>query len=572
MKYSQSLIPTLKETPAEAEVISHQLMLRAGMIRKLASGIYTWLPLGLRILRKVERIVRQEMDAAGALELLMPGVQPADLWQESGRWEHYGPELLRFQDRHQHAYCLAPTHEEVITDLVRREIRSYRDMPLNLYQIQTKFRDEIRPRFGVMRAREFIMKDAYSFDADEESSAASYKLMHDAYSRIFERLGLRFSVVEADSGAIGGSFSHEFMVLADTGEDAIASCTVCAWAANLEKAEVKAPGGGRPQPAASPAQVDTPGAHTVEEVAAFLKVAPSQIAKTLIYLADGQPVAAMLRGDRQLNEVKLKNLTGAADLVLAPPAVIQEVSGGPMGFTGPVGLKIPIFVDHELYLQAELVVGANQADAHLTGVHAGRDVAQGKAADLRVIEPGDPCPRCGGKIAFARGIEVGHIFRLGTKYSQALGANYLDAQGESRPIIMGCYGIGVTRIVAAAIEQGHDEAGTIFPLAIAPYSVAVLPLALEGEAWQVAQELHDALTARGIDVLLDDRDLRPGVKFKDADLMGVPLRVVVGTKGLKQGAVELKERAGGEVQMLPVAEAADTLTRLVQEGGGQPLL
>ncbi|RJX36552.1 MAG: proline--tRNA ligase [Desulfarculus sp.] len=572
MKYSQSLIPTLKETPAEAEVISHQLMLRAGMIRKLASGIYTWLPLGLRILRKVERIVRQEMDAAGALELLMPGVQPADLWRESGRWEHYGAELLRFQDRHQHDYCLAPTHEEVITDLVRREVRSYRDLPLNLYQIQTKFRDEIRPRFGVMRAREFIMKDAYSFDATEESSAASYRAMHDAYSRIFERLGLRFSVVEADSGAIGGSFSHEFMVLADTGEDAIASCTACAWAANLEKAEVRLQGGVRPGPEAEPAQVATPGAHTVEEVAAFLQVPPSRVAKTLIYLADGKPVAAMLRGDRQLNEVKLKNVTGAAELALAPAAVIQEVSGGPVGFTGPLGLKIPIYVDQELYHQPALVVGANQADAHLTGLHAGRDVAQGRQADLRVIEPGDLCPRCGGEIGFARGIEVGHIFRLGTKYSQALGASYLDAQGESRPIIMGCYGIGVTRIVAAAIEQGHDEAGAIFPLAIAPFSVAVLPLALEGEAWEVAQRLHEDLLARGLDVLLDDRDLRPGVKFKDADLMGIPLRVVVGNKGLKQGAVELKERAGGEVRMLPVSQAAEDLAQMVRAGGGQPLL
>jgi prolyl-tRNA synthetase len=569
MKFSQSFIPTLKETPAEAEVISHQLMLRAGMIRKLSSGIYTWLPLGLRVLRKVERIVRQEMDAAGAQELLMPAVQPADLWQESGRWEHYGKELLRFKDRHVHEYCLAPTHEEVITDLIRGEIRSYRDMPLNLYQIQTKFRDEIRPRFGVMRAREFIMKDAYSFDADEDTSADSYRLMHDAYSKVFERLGLRFSVVEADSGAIGGSFSHEFMVLADTGEDAIASCTKCDWAANLEKAEVVLPSGDNPGPVEEIAEVETPGAHTVEEVAAFLKVKPAQVAKTLVYLADGKPVAAMVRGDRQLNETKLKNHLEVNELELAPASVIEEVSGGPVGFTGPVGLSIPILVDQELYFLGAMVVGANKADAHLTGVNAGRDLGGGQQADLRLVEPGDPCPRCAGEIEFARGIEVGHIFRLGTKYSQALGASYLDAEGESRPIIMGCYGIGVSRIVAAAIEQGHDDWGIILPLAIAPFSVGLLPMKQEGEAWDVANQLYDELRALGVDVLLDDRDLRAGVKFKDADLIGIPLRVVVGPKGLKDGQIELKPR-GGEMQMLPLEGAAQALADMASAGGGQP--
>jgi prolyl-tRNA synthetase len=570
MRFSQAFIPTLKETPAEAEVVSHQLMLRAGMIRKLASGVYTWLPLGLRTLRKVERIVRQEMDAAGARELLMPGVQPAELWQESGRWEHYGRELLRFKDRHDHDYCLAPTHEEVITDLIRREVRSYRDMPLNLYQFQTKFRDEVRPRFGVMRSREFIMKDGYSFDPDDESSASSYQAMHQAYSAIFNRLGLNFAVVEADSGAIGGSFSHEFMVLADTGEDAIASCS-CGWAANFEKAQVAPPQGEAPQAAAEIAQVDTPGAHTVEEVAAFLKVSPAQVAKTLVYLADGKPVAAMVRGDRQLNEIKLKNLIGAAELELAPAWVIQEVSGGPVGFTGPVGLSIPVYADQELYMAEALVVGANQGDAHLTGVHLGRDVADATRADLRIIEPGDPCPRCGKEPTFARGIEVGHIFRLGTKYSQAMGAEYLDAEGQSRPIIMGCYGIGVTRIVAAAIEQGHDDWGIIFPLAIAPYSVAVLPLANDGEVMETAAKLYDDLTAAGVDVLLDDRDLRPGVKFKDADLIGIPLRVVVGAKGLKEGAVELKHRLSGDVDMVPVAEAAERLVQMVRRGGGRSL-
>ena len=570
MRFSQAFIPTLKETPAEAEVVSHQLMLRAGMIRKLASGVYTWLPLGLRTLRKVERIIREEMDAAGARELLMPGVQPAELWQESGRWEHYGRELLRFKDRHDHDYCLAPTHEEVITDLIRREVRSYRDMPLNLYQFQTKFRDEIRPRFGVMRSREFIMKDGYSFDTDDQSSAASYRVMHQAYSAVFNRLGLEFAVVEADSGAIGGSFSHEFMVLADTGEDAIASCQ-CGWAANFEKAEVASPLGEAPHAAAEIASVDTPGAHTVEEVAAFLKVSPSQIAKTLVYLADGKPVAAMVRGDRQLNEIKLKNLIGAAELELAPASVILEVSGGPVGFTGPVGLSIPIYVDQELYLAEALVVGANQTDAHLTGVHLGRDVASATKADLRVIEPGDPCPRCGQEPVFARGIEVGHIFRLGTKYSQAMGAEFLDAEGQSRPIIMGCYGIGVTRIVAAAIEQGHDKWGIIFPLAIAPYSVAILPMAVDGEVLEAAEKLYSDLSAAGIDVLMDDRDLRPGVKFKDADLIGIPLRVVVGAKGLKEGAVELKHRQSGDVDMIPVDQAAARLMDMVRQGGGRPL-
>jgi prolyl-tRNA synthetase len=569
MLYSQTLIPTLKETPSEAEVISHQLMLRAGFIRKLAAGIYTWLPMGLRVLRKVERIVRREMDAAGARELLMPGVQPADLWQESGRWEHYGRELLRFKDRHDHDFCLAPTHEEVITDLVRHEIRSYRDMPLNLYQVQTKFRDEIRPRFGVMRAREFLMKDAYSFDVDEAASATSYKIMYEAYKAIFDRLGLRYSVVEADSGSIGGSFSHEFMVLAETGEDDIVSCVACDYAANLEKAQLAARQGEPPEPTAAVTEVATPGAHTVEQVAAFLKVAPVDIAKTMIYLADGQPVAAMVRGDREVNEVKLKNLTGAAELVLATPAAIVETTGGPVGFSGPLGLAMPVYVDQELALAAALVVGGNKKDTHLTGLHVGRDLPQARQADLRNAAADDPCPRCGGGLSFARGIEVGHVFRLGTKYSDALGATFLDAEGQAKPIVMGCYGIGVSRIVAAAIEQGHDEAGIIFPLAIAPVSVAVLPMATDGEVWDAAKQLHDGLWAAGVDALLDDRDLRPGVKFKDSDLLGVPLRLVVGKKGLAQGAVELKSRAGGEVEMVPLAQAVERVAGLAAAGGAQ---
>ncbi|MBI4797171.1 MAG: proline--tRNA ligase [Desulfarculus sp.] len=572
MLFSRTLIPTLKETPAEAEVISHQLMLRAGFIRKLAAGIYTWLPLGYRVLRKVEAIVRQEMDRAGAQEMLMPGVQPAELWQESGRWEHYGRELLRFIDRHDHAFCLAPTHEEVITDLVRREVRSYRDMPLNLYQIQTKFRDEIRPRFGIMRAREFLMKDAYSFDVDEETSAESYRQMHAAYRAVFDRLGLRYRAVEADTGSIGGSFSHEFMVLAATGEDDIASCTACDYGANVEKAEVKLPAGEPAAPSQEIQSVATPKAHTVEAVAKFLGVPASAVAKTLIYVADGQPVAACVRGDRELNEIKFKNLLGANEVFLASPEMIAEVTGGPLGFSGPLGLAIPIYADQELYREAALVVGANQADTHLTGLNLQRDVPAAKQADLRSVVVGDPCPRCAaGTITLDRGIEVGHIFRLGTKYSEALGANYLDAEGLSKPIVMGCYGIGVSRIVAAAIEQGNDLNGVIFPLAIAPFSVAVLPMSTSGQAWDEALRLYQELTAAGVDVLLDDRDLRPGVKFKDGDLLGIPYRLVVGEKGLKTGQVEFKHRASGQVEMLPLNEAVAQVVNLVRTGGGQSL-
>ena len=571
MRFSRTLIPTLKETPAEAEVISHQLMLRAGYIRKLAAGIYTWLPLGYRVLRKVERIVRQEMDRAGAQEILMPGVQPAELWQESGRWDFYGKELLRFKDRHDHEFCLAPTHEEVVTDLIRREVRSYRDLPLNLYQIQTKFRDEIRPRFGVMRAREFLMKDAYSFDVDEATSIASYENMRRAYRAIFDRLGLKYSMVEADSGAIGGSYSHEFMVLAATGEDDIVSCGRCDYAANLEKAAVAPPQGEPPAPVRETEVVSTPGAHTVQQVAEFLGVDADKVAKTLIYLADGQPVAAVVRGDRELNEVKLKNLVGAAEVFLADPETIQKVTGGPLGFSGPVGLTIPVLVDLELHQEAALVAGANAADSHVVGMHLGLDVPQGRMADLRAAAPGDACPRCGGGLNFARGIEVGHIFRLGAKYSQALGATFLDAEGATQTIIMGCYGIGVSRIVAAAIEQGHDDNGMILPLAIAPFAVAVLPMAASGPAAETAERLYGELMAAGVDAIIDDRDLRPGVKFKDGDLVGIPLRLVVGDKGLKNGQVELKNRASGEVEMVAVDQAVARVAELAAQGGGQAL-
>ena len=472
MLFSRMLIPTLKETPAEAEAISHKLLLRAGMIRKVTSGIYNYLPLGRKVLAKVERIVREEMDRAGAQEVLMPAVQPAELWQESGRWGVYGKELLRFMDRHERDYCFGPTHEEVITDLVRRDVHSYRQLPLNLYQVQTKFRDEIRPRFGLIRSREFIMKDGYSFHKSETGAEACYQDMYDAYKRIFERCGLKFKVVEADSGPIGGSYSHEFMVLADTGEDLVVSCNSCDYAANLEKAEVpldlQAPGA----PVGDQELVATPGVRTVEEVAAFLKVAPKDIVKTLIYETERGPVAILIRGDHEVNEVKVKNLLGVTDLTLASLIRVQELTGAEAGFAGPVGLKIPIYADQAVVRMNAMITGANQDNHHLRRVHPQRDFKITQAADLRNVTDQDPCPRCRGKLTFLRGIEVGHIFKLGTKYSKALKAVYLDQDGAEQYIYMGCYGIGVSRIVAAAIEQGNDANGIIFPMALAPVQVA----------------------------------------------------------------------------------------------------
>ena len=560
MKFSRFFMPTLKETPADAEVVSHQLMLRAGYIRKLATGIFTWLPMGIRVLKKVENIVRQGMDRAGSLETLMPSVQPAEIWQESGRWTFYGKELLRFNDRHDHEYCMGPTHEEVVTDIIRREVRSYRDMPLNLYQIQTKFRDEVRPRFGVMRAREFLMKDAYSFDVDDEASAVSYWQMHDAYQAIFQHLGLEFKVVEADSGAIGGSFSHEFMVLANTGEDLIATCTACSYAVNVEKAAFASPEAAPgEQKMEEVSRLATPGAHTIAEVSKYLKKQAHDFAKTLIYLADGKPVAALVRGDRELNEIKLKNMLGVADLMLAAPKAIMELSNGPLGFSGPVGLDMPVYADNELQKSPSLIVGANAQDAHLGGVNLMRDVKNITWADLRLVAEGDLCPKCGGALAFARGIEVGHIFRLGSKYSESMGAGYLNSEGVSLPVVMGCYGIGVSRIVAAAIEQGHDENGIILPPSLAPFSVVVMPMALEGAAWDTALSIYEELLGQGVDAALDDRDLRPGFKFKDSDLIGIPYRLVVGPKGLEKNQVELKDRKSGEVQWLDKDKAVESI-------------
>lgn len=564
MKFSRFFMPTLKETPADAEVVSHQLMLRAGYIRKLSTGIFTWLPVGLKVLKKVENIVREEMNRAGALEVFMPSVQPAEVWESSGRWTFYGKELLRFKDRHGHPYCLGPTHEEVVTDIARREIRSYRDMPINLYQIQSKFRDEVRPRFGIMRAREFLMKDAYSFDTNEETSAASYRIMHEAYSRAFTRLGLKFKIVEADSGAIGGSFSHEFMVLANTGEDLIAACSACDYAANVEKAGFAAqPAHGSAALLREIVKVDTPNAHTIEEVAALMKQPPQAFAKTLIYLADGKPVAAMVRGNRELNEIKLKNILNAAELVLAAPKAIFELTGGPLGFSGPIGLSIPVYADSELSDMASIITGANAKDLHLDGVNLKRDVPNAIITGLRMVAEGDLCPNCGGAFSFARGIEVGHIFRLGTKYSESMGAEYLNQEGESKPIVMGCYGIGVSRIVAAAIEQGHDENGIILPVALAPFTVVVMPMALTGPAYDTALKIYEKLIASGVDAALDDRDLRPGIKFKDSDLLGIPHRLVVGPKGLEKNQVELKERISGETRWLELDKAVEEILSLI---------
>jgi prolyl-tRNA synthetase len=555
MFYSKLLIPTLKENPAEAEAVSHRLLLRAGMIRKLTSGIYNFLPLGLRVLRKVERVVREEMNLAGAQEVLLPAVQPGELWQESGRWQIYGKELLRFKDRHGRDYCFGPTHEEVITDLVRREVQSYRQLPLNLYQIQMKFRDEMRPRFGLIRGREFLMKDGYSFHADEADAEVCYQAMYDAYNHIFQRCGLRFKTVEADTGPIGGSFSHEFMVLADTGEDLLASCLACDYAANLEKAEVvmAAANPGAAPAAAGPEAVTTPNVRTVEEVAAFLKITPQEIIKTLIYETEKGPVAALIRGDHEVNEVKVKNLLGVMDLTLAGAGKVKELTGAEVGFAGPVGLNLPIYADQAVAVLAAAVTGANKTDQHLVRVNPQRDITITQVADLRTVTAQDPCPRCSGSLEILRGIEVGHIFKLGIKYSKALKTVFLDETGQEQFIFMGCYGIGVSRIVAAAIEQGNDDQGMIWPMALAPVQVGLIPINLNDTATkEKALELNRAMEEAGIEVLMDDRDERPGVKFKDCDLLGIPLRVVVGPKTLAAGNAEVRHRRSGETIMVPL--------------------
>lgn len=574
MRHSKVLIPTLREDPAEAEIVSHRLMMRAGMIRKISAGIYNYLPVGLRVLSKIEKIVKEEMESAGAQEVLLPALQPAELWQETGRWQQYGKELMRLKDRHDRDFCLGPTHEEVITDLVRREVKSYRQLPINLYQVQTKFRDEIRPRFGLMRGREFIMKDAYSFDADPEGAKESYRKMYDAYHKIFKRLGLRFRAVEADTGLIGGSSSHEFMVLAQTGEEGIASCTACDYAANVERAEVKAvPSPASPAGQALPLEkVSTPGKKSVEEVSAFLKAAPTQVLKTLIYLADGRPVAALVRGDHQVNEIKVKRLLGISDLVLADPAAVEKATGGPSGFSGPVGLKeIEVIADLSVEGRSDWVIGANEKDTHYLHAAPGRDFSAGRFADVRNAVAGDACPRCGQSLAIDRGIEVGHVFMLGTKYSEAMKATFLDQKGEERLFVMGCYGIGVSRIMAASIEQNHDEKGIIWPIPIAPFAIHVIPVQDQSERVMITAELiYGSLLQAGVETLLEDRSERVGVKFNDADLLGIPYQVVVGEKNLHEGFVEVKNRRSGEKSKIEVEKIINYLIELVQGKPYQP--
>jgi len=572
MRVSRFLLSTVRETPAEAETVSHQLMLRAGMIRKLAAGIYTWLPLGLRVLRKVENIVREEMNRAGAQELLMPAVQPAELWQESGRWDQYGPELLRLKDRHQREFCFGPTHEEVITDLIRREIKSYRQLPANFYQIQMKFRDEIRPRFGVMRAREFLMKDAYSFHIDTASLRETYQVMHETYSRIFRRVGLEFRPVAADTGSIGGSNSHEFHVLADSGEDAIAICSKCDYAANVELAQALPPLGKRPAPGQPMQTVDTPGQHTIEEVSKFLKVDPKQTLKTLLVRGTGGVIALVVRGDHELNEVKAAKLPQVMKpLVFVTPGEVELAAGCEPGSIGPVGLKIPVIADESAARLADFVCGANVSGKHLIHVNWGRDAAEPIVADLRKVIEGDPCPdsgqaQCGGTLGIRRGIEVGHIFELGTKYSEAMQATVLDEAGKSVVMPMGCYGIGVSRVVAAAIEQNHDDNGIIWSDAIAPFQIALVPIGYNksDKVRETVNQLYGELIHAGFDVLLDDRDERPGVIFADMDLIGIPHRLVIGEKGLAKGTIEYKGRRDKAVRELPLGDIVRTLRETVK--------
>ncbi len=548
MRLTKFYIPALKEAPADAEIASHKLMIRAGFIRKLAAGVYSLLPAGVKVIRKIEAVIREEMNRAGALEVYLPSVQPASLWEESGRWEVYGKELLRITDRHNREFCYGPTHEEVITDLVRRDVRSYRDLPLNLYQIQTKFRDEIRPRFGVMRAREFSMKDAYSFDADEEGAKENYEAMRKAYTAIFSRLGLKFRAVEADTGQIGGSASHEFMVLAETGEDRIAHCDKCGYAANVEKVELSDIAVSGDENVQDLQSVDTPNAKTIEEVSEFLDMDSSRFIKTLIYKADGNIIAVLIRGDYEVNETKLLRAIDSGEVALASEEEVESV-GTMVGFAGPVGLEnVRIIADSSVKSIVNGVTGANRVDTHFFNVNPGKDFTPGLYADIREAVPGDPCPRCDdGKLSLARGIEVGHIFQLGVKYSEAMKANFLNREGKERPMIMGCYGIGVGRTGAASIEQNHDDNGIIWPPSIAPFDVVVLPLSLKDEeVVRVAESIYEELKNGGFDPALDDRNLRPGVKFNESDLVGYPLQVVVGRKGLADGVVEVKIRKTGE--------------------------
>ncbi len=568
MRTSQLLIATVKETPADAEIVSHQLMLRAGLIRRLASGLYTWLPMGLRILRKTEAIIREEMNKVGAQEVLMPSVQPAELWQESQRWDKYGPELLRISDRHNREFCYGPTHEEVITDLVRQEIRSYKQLPITFYQIQTKFRDEIRPRFGLMRAREFLMKDAYSFHLDDASLQQTYEDMHAAYTRIFERIGLDFRPVLADTGSIGGNASHEFHVLANSGEDAIAFSNKSSYAANIELAEAIAPSGERQEASKAMSPVETPEQHTIEQLCDFLNVDATQCVKTLLVEGseENSVVALVLRGDHDLNEIKAEKLESVASpLTFVTPEQVFEVCGANIGSIGPVGLTIPVIVDRAAALSVDFICGANEDDKHLTGVNWERDLPLTDIEDLRNVVAGDPSPDGQGELEIARGIEVGHIFQLGDNYSKKLNANVLAESGKSQVITMGCYGIGVSRVVAAAIEQNHDDRGIIWPMAIAPFQIVLVPINAHKSARlrEAAEQLYQQLLNAGFDILFDDRGLRPGVAFADMDLMGIPHRLILGERGLDKGMIEYKKRSDGSSDEFPISDIVSELSNRI---------
>jgi prolyl-tRNA synthetase len=564
MRWSQALIPTLKEVPSDAEVVSHQLMLRAGLIRKLAAGVFTWLPLGQRSIHRITRIIREEMDAIESQEVFMPVLQPAELWQESGRWDAFGAELMRIRDRHDRPFALGPTHEEVITTLTRNILRSYRQLPQTLYQIQTKFRDEIRPRFGVMRAREFTMKDAYSFHTDDASLDTTYRAMAKAYETILERCGLEFRMVEADTGVIGGAESHEFMVLAETGESEILSCDRCDYAANAERAVAALETPHNETPTEAPQEISTPGKRTVEEVTGFLDVATTALGKTLLLRVNDANLAVVLPGDRDLNEAKLASFTGSPNLRMLRDDEVEPLTGAAVGFAGPVGLPpdVEVLVDTSLQGVESLITGANKTDVHLSSVVPQRDFAVHQYVDLVLARAGDRCPHCPGTLQSSRGIETGHIFKLGTKYSEKMNATYLDENGAEKPYVMGCYGFGVTRLIAAAIEQNHDADGIRWPRALAPFDVLLVPLNVSHEeSMQLATSLYAALREAGREVLLDDRDLRPGAKFKDADLVGIPIRVTIGERGLREDRIEVRDRRSGATQTHPRADLLQALLR-----------
>lgn len=564
MKFSQLFLPTLKETPQEAEIVSHKLLLRAGLVRKLASGLYSFLPLGYKIIQKIENIIRQEMNKKGGQEVLLPLLQPAELWKASGRWEEIGEELIRLSDRNKREFILSFTHEEVISDLVKKEIRSYRDLPLLLYQIQVKFRDEIRPRFGIIRTREFIMKDGYSFNKDLEGLDVNYKRMQQAYTQIFTRCGLRFKMVEAEPGLMGGNLAYEFMAMANSGEDVVVSCEKCDYAANLERAEAKIKPSENKEPPQKLEKVETPNIKTIEKLAAFLKAPPQRMIKTLIYETEKEIIAVLIRGDYEVNEKKLRKYLACSLLNLASKKTVEKVSGAPLGFSGPVGLNIKIIADYSVVGVSNFITGANKKDYHLINVNMKRDFSVDEIIDLKIVKEGDSCPHCQGNLNLSRGIEIGHIFKLGTKYSKSLGVTFLDRGREKKFVEMGCYGIGVTRLLSAIVEQNYDKDGIIWPFAVAPYAVIILILDMEDEKQvKLANELYDSLNAEGIDVLLDEREEQPGVKFKEADLIGIPLRITISSRTFKENKIEIKIRRTGEIIKVEKGKIIDKIKKVI---------